>query len=692
MFSKVVKRNSQSSRKDNSIFFTSLVVAVVAFYIILSLENQDVMRFLKTMESDAVERLTGLIPVFYVFSLFLIFFLVYFAGTYQMEKRSHEFGIYMMLGMKKSRLFFMLAGEDVLNSIMALVIGLPAAVFLSELISLVTAKAVGLGIIGHRFTFSLRAAVLTGIGFLGIKLLAFLILSWKTAGKEICSLMRDSQEEKQKVVSKKRQIIEFLAGVLLLAAAYAMALQGMAWKNIVNMSITVLTGTAGTFLLFKGLGKFAETFFRNRRKKGVSTFTFRQLQENVFLRWKVMAVSSLLILMALVCFGFGCVVCQARAGQEGTSHAVDFTFDGENADIKEKLSDSALKPYVAEMFEVRVALLFSEKNIDLEEGMEVHDFQSQELLDAADSLKNVDGRDILVNRVQYLSSPYLISLSGYNRILELKGKEPIKLGEHEAALYSDADMTPERFKSAAQEMLKTGPEIAIDGQKYSVAGKLYSDNFVADRFISIDIGLIVNDSTFEELFAEDGYSYWNVVMPEKLTKSKGMMQASMEAGKAFDKTGLSYESYLQTMGRQMFYVVASTYVSLYLALIFLIIANTVLAVQFLIQQQKTKNRYLTLLLLGGSYRDLCSSARTQIRWYFNMSVIAAGISSIFGITSLVREMKPEGLKQRSLEILVIAVLAVGLLCIIEYIYMHVVMKKSDKYLLELINRQEEQRS
>lgn len=692
MFSKVIKRNSQSSRKDNSIFFTSLVVAVVAFYIILSLENQDVMRFLKTMESDAVERLTGLIPVFYVFSLFLIFFLVYFAGTYQMEKRSHEFGIYMMLGMKKSRLFLMLAGEDVLNSILALGIGLPAAVFLSELISLVTAKAVGLGIIGHRFTFSLKAAILTGIGFLSIKLLAFLILSWKTAGKEICSLMRDSQEEKQKIVSKKRQIIEFLAGVFLLAAAYAPALQGMAWKNIVNMGITVLTGTAGTFLLFKGLGKFAETFFRNRRKRGVSTFTFRQLQENVFLRWKVMAVSSLLILMALVCFGFGCVVCQARAGQGDTGHAVDFTFDGETEDIEKKLSDSALKPYVAEMFEVKAALLFSEKNADLEEGIKVHDFQSQELLDAANGLNNVEGRDILVNRVKYLSSPYLISLSGYNKILELKGKEPIKLGEHEAALYSDADMTPERFKSAAQEILKSSPQITIDGQKYSVAEKLYSDNFVADRAISIDLGLIVNDSTFGELFEEDEYSYWNVVMPEKLVKRKGMMQASMEAGKAFDKTGLSYESYLQTMGRQMFYVVASTYVSLYLALIFLIIANTVLAVQFLIQQQKTKDRYLTLLLLGGSYKELCRSARTQIKWYFNMSVIVAAISSIFGITSLVWEMKPEGLKQRSPEILVITVLAVGLLCIIEYIYMRVVMKKSDKYLLELINRQEEQRS
>lgn len=41
-----------------------LLIAIIAFYIILSLSRQDIMLFLREMESDAVNRLLSLIPVF----------------------------------------------------------------------------------------------------------------------------------------------------------------------------------------------------------------------------------------------------------------------------------------------------------------------------------------------------------------------------------------------------------------------------------------------------------------------------------------------------------------------------------------------------------------------------------------------------------------------------------------------------
>ena len=64
MFFKLVFRNSKRSRKENGLFFASLLLSVIAFYIILSLPRQDVMLFLKEMESDAVNRLLGIVPLF----------------------------------------------------------------------------------------------------------------------------------------------------------------------------------------------------------------------------------------------------------------------------------------------------------------------------------------------------------------------------------------------------------------------------------------------------------------------------------------------------------------------------------------------------------------------------------------------------------------------------------------------------
>ena len=64
-------------------------------------------------------------------TLGILFFLIYFACKYQFERRRHEFGVYLMLGMRRSKLFGMLLAEDFLTSILAMLIGLPVAAVLS---------------------------------------------------------------------------------------------------------------------------------------------------------------------------------------------------------------------------------------------------------------------------------------------------------------------------------------------------------------------------------------------------------------------------------------------------------------------------------------------------------------------------------------------------------------------------------
>lgn len=105
MFFKLVVRNSKRDRKSNGLYFSSMIISIIAFYIILSLSHQDIMIFLKKMESDAVDRLFTLIPIFYVSTLVILFFLVYFASSMQIERRKHEFGMYLILGMHRNKLF-----------------------------------------------------------------------------------------------------------------------------------------------------------------------------------------------------------------------------------------------------------------------------------------------------------------------------------------------------------------------------------------------------------------------------------------------------------------------------------------------------------------------------------------------------------------------------------------------------------
>lgn len=161
MFFSIAWRNAKRSRSENLIYFLTMVTAIATFYIVLSLGEQDVMRFLSELESDAVDRLlTKLLPTVYLCALLFVFSLVIFANKYQLECRSRELGLYLLFGMTKPRLFIQIMAEGLISSLLALLGGLICGGFLSEISSLATARLVGYGIIAHQSSFSIRAVIL----------------------------------------------------------------------------------------------------------------------------------------------------------------------------------------------------------------------------------------------------------------------------------------------------------------------------------------------------------------------------------------------------------------------------------------------------------------------------------------------------------------------------------------------------
>ena len=163
------------------------------------------------------------------------------------------------------------------------------------------------------------------------------------------------------------------------------------------------------------------------------------------------------------------------------------------------------------------------------------------------------------------------------------------------------------------------------------------------------------------------------------------MQAIMEINSSLDLMPIHYESYLQNMGRQLFYTVAASYLTIYLAIIFLVVANTAIGVQFLMGQRKTHKRYHTLVHLGATYQTLCKSARKQVNWYFGLPIAIALINSIFGVMTLFAALLPSSDLKANLGLqLLIAGVAIFVLAIIEYIYMTLVKKSSDRFLWTLM--------
>ena len=166
----------------------------------------------------------------------------------QMERRKHEFGVYLTLGMQRSKLFLLLLLEDLRNSVLALGIGLPISILISELISLITAKIVGLGIIEHQFFSIYHSSTLYSHRLPSRKISCFCPLSAKTANMEIGNLLAYSPSGMKKLLPKGVYLLASVLGILLLGTAYYMGMSGRAWENVITMGITVLLGTLGTIL------------------------------------------------------------------------------------------------------------------------------------------------------------------------------------------------------------------------------------------------------------------------------------------------------------------------------------------------------------------------------------------------------------------------------------------------------------
>ena len=679
MFSELVKRNSRRSRRENGLFFTSLLISIIAFYIILSLSHQDVMVFLQRMESDAVNRLLTLVPVLYGLTLFILSFLVYYANRFQLARRRHEFGVYLMLGMQRRKLFGMLLAEDLRSSLIALAIGLPAAVLISEVISLVTARLVGLGIVGHRFTLSLPAICWTAAGFLAIKLLASLILSGKIVREEIGALLTETKRQRPAAVYAAALVL----GIALLAAAYTSAIRGYAWSGLRYMAGTLTLGVVGTLLLFYGLRVIIDRLARRGGAGRLRVFNFRQVEETVIHRSGTLAISSLLILAALCCFGAG--VATARSSRAET-HTLDYTFptDSKSADtVRETLTAHGLDSAFSDIFEMRIGRVRT--STDYQNTVKFPALQR-----TIDAMPASDERQQLQYLLEAVGYPHLIALSSYNRLLTNAGLPELTLAPDEAAVYCDSDVSSAENTALLDRLIADGAAITIDGAPFTLRGQVQSVSVVTDRSITISFALIVPDAAFDHYTQGDYDVYLDAVLAPSVTEGKSLMRAIADMNEQLDPLGLEYESYLQNLGRELFYIVAASYLTIYLAIIFLVVANTIIGVQFLMGQQKAARRYRTLVRLGAEHDTLCRAAKAQINWYFGLPVGVAAVSSLFGVRALFSGILSASAQSGMTEMMIAAGAMILLLCVVEWIYMAAVKRSSSKYLLTLMAPEREE--
>jgi len=656
MFFKQIYRNASKNLKINGLFFGSLAIAVVAFYTLLSLGEQDVMRFLATIESDAVNKLMRLLPLIYVVSLFFVFFLVYFACKYQTDSRRKEFGLYLMMGMKRAQLFFLLFCETLVSSLFSLLVGLPIALLLTEGISLGTARLVGLGIIGHQFSFSGKAVLWTVCGFILVQLASMLVICIPLAKTQPYDFLHGNASVKQTNISKSKSGAFFVLGILLLIFAYYLGIFRLNRLDY-NIVLLVFCGIIGTFFIYRGLGGFIGNRICRKAPNavGLATFTGRQIQENVIRQHRALAVSSLLLLTALSCVSYGIALGFNRASD---SRSTDFSLFGSEAEIQKVLEQEDIKSMTKTTYPVYLSMM------------------NDELWDKIDpaginaALQTIDGGERLIQSMHW---EYMIAQSGYNHMLEVMGKEPLHLEENQVALFSSMGREGD-FYNILDEATKKNASIRIAGKEYSFVHGLYYDNIVADRAITLHNAMIVPDSLFFEMAREPEVYCYNLHLKDEETEKLGLMQAIQKMDGYLSETGLKYDSYLGGIGRNLFYTVAASYLTIYLGILFLLIANTVIGLKYLMSHRQSERRYQTLLMLGADTEALCDSVKKQISQFFFLVLGISAVNSIAAIVSMFTGLTKLPIGTSFQQVFMLAGVVLAVFIIIEIVYITAVKR------------------
>ena len=569
----------------------------------------------------------------------------------------------------------MLFAETLWSSLISLLTGIPIALFLTEGISLATAKIVGLGIIGHHFSFSPDAMLWTVCGFILVQLLSMLVICMNLVKAETAEFFRSGSEKKQAPLSGVRSTACFTLGTGLLIAAYYLGIFQMHSLRMVVMLAVIVCGILGTFLLYRGLGGFLGQYIRRKSPNaaGLKTFTARQVQENVLSQHKSLAISSLLLLMALSCISYGISM---GFGRSGSRRSVDFSLFGTETEMNAVLEKNDIDEMVEDSYPLYLSAVKDGYDRDEEKAFDTGEFVK--------ALRTVEDSD---NIIENLHIEYVIGESSYNRILKNMGKEELKLADHETAIYTSMGNDGD-FGSILTKAISGGISIGIDGVNYSIRPTLCMDNVVADRAITLYLALVVPDELFTKLASEPEAYCRNVNLKDEIVDNTGLMQAIQKMDAMLEDTGIEYDSYLGGIGRNLFYTVAASYLTIYLGVLFWLIANTVIGLKYLISQRQTKHRYETLTMLGADTPAMCRSVKKQIGIYFVLVLSTALVSSAAAIFTMFRSFTKLPVGTSVSTVALISAIALVIFAAVEIVYIGIVKRTASREVsrIEITNR------
>lgn len=621
MYSKIAINNVKKSFKDYTIYFLTIAFAVCIFYSFNAIDAQKAVLDMNKSQAEYMTVVTTLISYVSVFVSFILGGLILYANNFLIKKRKKELGIYMTLGMKKSKISKILLGETLIVGILSLATGLLLGVLLSQGLSLFTAKLFEVDMTEFKFIISFGAISKTILYFAIIFAILMIFNTTIVSRYKLIDMLnagRKNEEIKIKnpIVSS---IIFIISAFILIVAYYLVSKVGLNMQKI-EFKASIVLGILGTVGFFFGISGFLIAIVQKSKNiylKKLNIFITRQISSKVNTNFVSMAVISLMLFITIVLLSTG--LSFKNALEAGIVAPFDasvklYTEEGDKYTSVEQLLNIAKYD-----FKDNKAIFFNTYRMDGPDPNSIlKDYAVGEFK------KDLD------NGKQRWESIDLIKLSDFNKLRELEGKSTFTMNDDEVMLLSNFNTA----KSSIENMIKLNGIVNLNGKEYKIANTEYLDDALYNSSIADNVlTLIVNDNFDGDIYLSNAYMNVNY-------KNPGDESAEEDIKNSFYNTKDNKELYnlpLITYTKQDVYDQNKTmgvtilYIGLYLGIVFLIESAAVLALQQLSEASDSSDRYKALKRIGATEKMINKTIFAQTVIYFVMPLGLAIVSSIVGI-------------------------------------------------------------
>lgn len=288
----------RSRFKDYVVLFSGLSLSAAIFYMFLTLALNP--SFLKNNLVVAYQTTQVVFGVGIVLLALITLVYVIYANNFLLSMRKRDYGIYMMLGARNSKIGRLIFTETLVIGFLATIVGEAIGILLTQLVSTLLVKQLGLKI-SHFIGLYIPAILWTLVFFALLFLLAAVWNSIKLRKTKVIDLVQEDQKSVKLVKHPLLSSIEAVSGIVLLAIGYwAM----YSYKTLKTSSVFIgfITIVLGSYFLFSSLSTAAVTFLENKRNfayKRLRIFTLGQLKFRIHDYNRILTMVSLLFALAL---------------------------------------------------------------------------------------------------------------------------------------------------------------------------------------------------------------------------------------------------------------------------------------------------------------------------------------------------------------------------------------------------------